>query len=888
MKKFISVIIAAVLVLTLLPLGSVEVNGAGETLIIHYNRQDGQYDQWNIWAWAEGGDGSASPFEYEDDFGKVAIIVLPAGTTRAGFIVRTDDWDKDIGTDRFVDIVDGKGEVWVRQGVEAIEIQAPDGYSPWEGHHQADDGLDKVDETAKVDIQGDISLRVHYHRFDDNYEGWNLWLWPEGGQGSAYDFTGYDDFGAVAETLIPNSKEATSIGLILRLNDWEAKDVDQDRFISTAKLNSEGVIEVYLLQSDSAIHYSEESVDLSPKFLSAEMSGRERIDIKVTVPFGLEGANEAFRLISTSGQEIGVKYMTSTQSGDMVSSATLVLDEDLLIGESYYVEADGYKAYPVSMTKAFDFPDFQEAYDYKGDDLGLSYSPESTSFRLWAPTAEEVKVKLYEKGSGDNLIKEVAMNKDLNGTFLVSLEGDLSGVYYTYEVLVGGQLNEAVDPYAVALGVNGDRGMVVDLARTNPDGWDQDKRPDFGNFTDAIIYELHIRDLSISPNSGIVNKGKYLGLTEKGSVNDEGLSTGLDHLKDLGITHLQLLPVFDYRSIDESTLEKNQYNWGYDPKNYNVPEGSYSTDPYNGQVRIKEFKTMVEALHKEDIRVVMDVVYNHTGASQDSSLNKIVPNYYYRTDMGLFTNGSGCGNEIASQRSMVQKMIVDSVVYWAKEYHIDGFRFDLMGLLDMETMTMVRQALDDIDPSIIVYGEGWTGGASPLAESKRLVKANTFMVEGVGAFSDDLRDAIKGHVFESESPGFVNGNLEMEESVKFGIVGATMHSQIDYDAVNYSDFPWANSPEESINYAEAHDNLTLWDKLLATNPDDSRQDLIYMDKMSAGIILTSQGVPFIHAGMEFLRTKGGDDNSYQSPDEINMLDWSMKSKNIDVINYYKG
>lgn len=734
----------------------------------------------------------------------------------------------------------------------------------------------------------DVTLRIHYHRFDNNYEGWNLWLWPEGGGGVAYNFESSDDYGSYTEVTVPGSASTANVGIIVRLNEWEAKDVESDRFIPMDLQNDEGIIDVYLVQSEATIYYELEDVDLSPKFISAELSGTERADIKVTVPFVLEGANESFELVTSEGREIGIKYMTSTESGDMVGSATLVFEEELSIEETYFLSSDDIKSYPLSMTKAFDMPNFDELFYYDGDDLGASYTKESTSFRLWAPTAREVSLMLYTEGSNGELIEEIPMDEDVKGTYVTSVERDLNGVYYTYKVLVGDVYNEAVDPYAKAIGVNGNRAMVIDMEATNPDNWDQDVKPEFDNATDAIVYELHIRDLSMSETSGITNKGKFLGLTETGTTNDEGLSTGLDHIKDLGITHLQLLPVFDYRSIDETSLENNNFNWGYDPQNYNAVEGSYSSDPTDGAVRINEFKTMVQTLHSEDIRVVMDVVYNHTGASVDSHLNKLVPNYYYRIEDGKLSNGSGCGNETASERAMVRKMIVESVVYWASEYHIDGFRFDLMGLHDLKTMNLVRSELDKIDPSIIIYGEGWTAGATPLKEGESCLKANTFLMPGIGAFSDDLRDAIKGHVFEAEAPGFVNGGSGLEESVKFGVVGATMHSQIDYSAVNYSDIPWADSPAQSINYAEAHDNLTLWDKLQVTNPDDSREDLILMDKMSAAIFLTSQGVPFIHAGMEFLRSKDGDHNSYQSSDEVNMLDWSLKSENIDVYNYYKG
>jgi pullulanase len=495
---------------------------------------------------------------------------------------------------------------------------------------------------------------------------------------------------------------------------------------------------------------------------------------------------------------------------------------------------------------------------------------------------------LYKEGLGGEAYESHLMEPQEQGVYMFEIRGDLNGVFYTYATRVNGLSQEAVDPYARAVGANGRRGMVIDLAQTNPEGWETHNKPAFDNFTDAIIYELHVRDMSVSPNSGIENKGKFLGLIEEGTTNEEGLATGIDHLKELGITHLHLLPVFDFRTIDETTLEKNDFNWGYDPENYNVPEGSYATNPYEGDVRIREFKEMVKGLHENGIRVVMDVVYNHTGASQDSSLNKLVPDYYYRTVNGVFSNGSACGNETASERSMVRKLFVDSVVYWAREYQIDGFRFDLMGLHDIETMNAIRVALNEVDPAILIYGEGWTGGASPLPQAKAALKKNTYMLPGIAAFSDDLRDGVKGHVFTDEQPGFVSGFEGMEESVKFGIVGATKHAQISYDKVNYSTSPWANDPSQSINYVAAHDNMTLWDKLAVTNPDDTEEDRKKMSMMADAIVLTSQGIPFIHAGSEFLRTKGGDENSYKSPDSVNQLDWSLKTENLDVYKYYQG
>ena len=429
------------------------------------------------------------------------------------------------------------------------------------------------------------------------------------------------------------------------------------------------------------------------------------------------------------------------------------------------------------------------------------------------------------------------------------------------------------------------------LASTDPLGWAQDQFIRLDHNTDAIIYELHIRDFSIDPDSGIsaANKGKYLAFTEKGTTSPGGSKTGIDHLIELGVTHVHLLPTFDFRSIDETKLENNTFNWGYDPQHFNVPEGSYSSDPYEGNVRITEFKQMVMALHDAGIAVVMDVVYNHTGASADSDFSKIVPGYYYRFNAnGSFSNGSGTGNETASERAMMRRYIIDSVKFWVQEYHIDGFRFDLMALHDIETMAMLKDELEAINPNVLIYGEGWTGGGSPLPDEQKALKKNVAQLNDIAVFSDDLRDAIKGHVFTKTDKGFVNGGQGLEESLKFGIVASILHGDVDYPSVKYSKFAYATSPTQIISYVEAHDNLTLWDKLVITNPDASVEQLIAMHRMANAIVLTSQGTAFIHAGAEFLRTKGGNENSYNAPDSVNRLDWSRKDEYQSNVDYFAG
>lgn len=546
----------------------------------------------------------------------------------------------------------------------------------------------------------------------------------------------------------------------------------------------------------------------------------------------------------------------------------------------------------------FSSTEFEATNYYQGHDLGAVWTKEATYFRVWAPTASQVVIDLYKTGDGDDHFISIPMFMETKGTWVTSVEGDLNGTYYTYAVTVSGETSIAVDPYAKAVGVNGNRGMVIDLKATNPPGFEDETKPEFHSATDAVIYELHIRDFSSDKSSGLKQVGKYLAFTENGTKNDFGDSTGVDYLRELGITHVHLLPAFDYYTVDETRLAEEQFNWGYDPKNYNVPEGSYSTDPYHGEVRVREFKQMVQALHSKGIRVVMDVVYNHTMEGEGSNFYKIVPGYYYRlTSEGYFSNASGCGNETASERAMMRKFILDSVLYWVKEYHIDGFRFDLMGIHDIQTMNELRMMLDEIDPSILVYGEGWTGGISPLPDWKRALKNNIKnMNHGIAAFSDNIRDTIKGSAFHGGEQGFVNGRNGLEEAIKFGVTAATWHQDVDYGRVVYcSNTPWAAEPTQTVNYTSAHDNYTLWDKLALSNPNDSRENRVKMNMLAAVIILTSQGIPFFLSGEEFLRSKPldgdgttFDDNSYHSPDAINSLKWNQRSVNKEVVNYYKG
>lgn len=520
----------------------------------------------------------------------------------------------------------------------------------------------------------------------------------------------------------------------------------------------------------------------------------------------------------------------------------------------------------------------------------MEYAPEATQFTLWAPTADEVRLMLYEAGEGGHAYETVSMERAEEGTWKAKVEKDLKGKFYTFNVKIDGKWQgDTPGINAKAVGVNGKRAAIIDLRETDPEGWAEDKRPPLASPADIIIYEVHHRDFSVHPSSGIEHKGKFLAMTETGTKNPGGMATGIDHLKELGVTHMHILPSYDYASVDETRLDENKYNWGYDPLNYNVPEGSYSTDPYRPEVRIREFKQMVQALHKAGIRVVLDVVYNHTFNTAESNFERTVPGYFYRQKPdGTLADGSACGNETASNRPMMRKYMIESVLYWINEYHIDGFRFDLMGIHDIETMNEIRKAASAVDPTIFIYGEGWAASAPQMPEDSLAMKANTYKMPGIAAFSDEMRDALRGPFNNNEQGAFLAGLPGGEESIKFGIAGAVKHPQINNDSVNYSKAPWAGQPTQMISYVSCHDDMCLVDRLKASVPGITPEELVRLDKLAQTAVFTSQGVPFIYAGEEVLRDKKGVHNSYQSPDSINAIDWDRKTLNADAFAYYKG
>lgn len=526
---------------------------------------------------------------------------------------------------------------------------------------------------------------------------------------------------------------------------------------------------------------------------------------------------------------------------------------------------------------------------YEGNDLELDIADGTARFRLWSPEAKEVRLRIYADARGGNPLQEISMTKAAQGTWTAEISPVPYGRFYTFSVFQNGKwLQETPGIWAKAVGVNGHRAAIIDMASTNPEGWAADRGPVVKNINDAVIYEMHHRDFSMHPSSGVVNKGKFVALTEDGTVSPLGDATGIDHLKELGITHVHILPSYDYNSVDETQLPSNGYNWGYDPQNYNAPEGSYSTNPANPSTRILEMKQMVKALHEAGIGVIMDVVYNHTAQNDDSNFSLTAPGYFYRHRQdGSYSDASGCGNETASERQMMGDFIVNSVKYWAKEYHIDGFRFDLMAIHDIETMNNVASELRKINPGILLYGEGWTCGESPLPSVNRALKENVASMDRIAVFSDDIRDSIKGHYCDISDRGFVTGKRGCEETIKIGIVAATAHPQVDYRKGNNSKFPYAKSPQEVINYVSCHDDYTLSDKLAFSMKDATVSERKRAARLAQTIVLTSQGVPLISAGEEVFRDKKGVGNSYCSPDSINAIDWDLKTINNGQFEYYR-
>lgn len=756
---------------------------------------------------------------------------------------------------------------------------------------------------AQAAVPDTVNLTVHYNRDNADYSGWNVFVWKNmisGTDGSSFSakFDQPDDaYGKVAKITVSGMKGYDNLGIIIRLssssNDWVKKDTlaswpnGGDRFIT--KFDASGNAEIWLKEGDETIYDKAPVVAApTPKILSALVTSVDTLSVSLNTNFKLSNTpGEGFTVTGSRG--IAQIASVTLPDGKSESSTVIIkLLKGLDVAQTYVVSHETLGSASVNATTLFDTQWFQDTYTYAGSDLGNTYTKTKTTFRVWAPTAKDLKLVTYGKYVGVTTKfapVDVPMTKSVSGTWVASLDGDQNMLAYTYKAQFGSKWNEAVDPYARATTINGALGVVVDLSATNPTSWSASAKPAFsGNSTDAVFYELHVRDASIDASSGIQDsyRGKYLGLTQHGTVSSNGKSkTGIDAIKDLGVTHVQLLPIFDYDSVDE--FSKDQQNWGYDPLNYNVPEGSYATDPSDPVNRITELKTAVQSMHNDGLRVIMDVVYNHVSSASQFSIEQLVPGYFFRTDPGTgdLANGTGCGNEVASERLMARKFIVDSVKYWVSEYGMDGFRFDLMGILDVTTMNQVREALTAIDPTILVIGEGWNMG-NVLSDAQKAAQLNAAAMPGISHFNDGIRDAIKGSVFDASDKGYAQGKFSAIDDVKTGII-ANVAFGSGLGAT------WGDiQPGQSVSYVEAHDNMTLFDKLKASMPGASSAKIKKTFLLSSSIAMLAQGLPFIHAGQEFMRTKGGNDNSYQAGDKVNSLKWNSRATNADVVGYFKG
>jgi pullulanase len=734
-----------------------------------------------------------------------------------------------------------------------------------------------------------MRIDFYYFRYDQAYAGWDLWLWPKGGEGAAYPFTesvplpDHPQAAMQKASVDLPSLAVPEVGFLVRRNGWQERDWASDRYINLVSFPPGKNPEVYLVQNTEQVFLHPGRISFIPTAERAVFRNFREIYIRLQAPC-TDPVGDPFLVM---GEGIPRKVIRTEALSDG-TSFVLTLAQDWVPGESCVIFKRGYEPFPVQYGALYDTPAFERLFTYDGTDLGCHPSPEETVFRVWTPTASRVEANLFRDAADTYPERVLPLQQDVSGTWLLRVPEDLSGWYYTYNIINGGNLQEVCDPNAIGVSVNGTRALIARPSDANPPGWDSIGHLVPEKPTDAILYEVHVRDFTIHPESGVIHKGKFLGLAETGTHLPDGTKTGLDHLVELGVTHVHLMPVFDFYSIDESRLHENRFNWGYDPHLYNTPEGSYATDPTDGLTRVRELKEMILALKRQGIGVVMDVVYNHTYRSLDSELNKLVPGYFYRTDeAGRFSDGSGCGNETASERAMVRKTITDSVLYWAREYKVDGFRFDLMALHDIDTMNGIRQALDLLHPGLLLYGEGWTGGASRLAPELSASKGNAARLVQIGFFNDTTRDAIKGDNFQAVHGGYVNGNPGMSEGVRFGLAAAVPHPQVD--ARRAAGGPaWAGYPWHCVNYAASHDNLTLYDKLLASHCAGTDREAMRRTNLAGALVLLAQGIPFMLSGTEFLRSKKGMHNSYNMPDVFNEIDWNRKRIYRHSFDYHAG
>lgn len=772
------------------------------------------------------------------------------------------------------------------------------------------------------------SLVLHYNRDKGNPTDYAVWVWVDGGEGAEYAFSDSDDFGGIATVPLKKLTMDKKIGVIVKKPGvWTKDEVSgSDRFLKIAdgEADSNGNYHFYLLNTDADIFTSSESA-LNPskkKIRSAVFfdfnSSSATISFKTNVQSGVTASSIVF---TKNGTALAISdFSFAAGVGKFKIAETVDFSAEYVLQVTFDAENVIKKA--IGFESIYDAAAFEEMYTYTGNDLGAVYSKSSTTFKLWAPISNKVEVLLYETGhpkkvssqvtredGTDTPFKTVEMTKKDKGVWEATVSGDLNGVYYTYNVTNGNQTNEITDPYTRTTGVNvpsggwTTRGMVIDLESCNSSTWNKTSRPSFsGRYTDAIIYELHVRDLTSSSTwTGTdANRGKLLGLVESGTLYEQNgfsVTTGFDHIKELGVTHVQLLPLHQNGILDGSRVNDRTYlnatvdgifNWGYMTNLYNVVEGTYSSDPYNGFARVREFKTVIEEFHKAGIRINMDVVYNHTAYGAGQNFEKILPGYYHRLNAdGSFSNGSGCGNETASERPMFRKFMIDSTSYWVSEYKVDGFRFDLMGIHDYETMNAIKDALNKIDDTIMVYGEPWTGGTVAIDSSLQATNGNMNKMPGVAAFNDVIRNAIRGVVYGDDKGtnlGWMQGNSkDFYQNMLYGIVGGNKNAFSEIKEGSSFTF---TSASQSINYVECHDNLNLYDKIIKTGLTGSAA---YAQQTQANsVVMTSMGCVFIQAGAEFARSKKGNENSYNASDKVNQIDWSKKINNQGMIKTYQS
>lgn len=720
-----------------------------------------------------------------------------------------------------------------------------------------------------ADYGAESVLIIHYHRYDSNYEGWNLWVWPnepKSMDGKSYSFEQEDEFGLKA--IVKFSTFHSRLGFIVRLRDWQAKDVNEDRYVDIPK---SGLAEIWVIEGEREYVTDPAEIDLNPRVKVAFLDSLTEVFITLSNPLNTKLSTVKLKL---EGDYLQIGSIEKADPTDLslTNYIKVTLKEPLSVEEvskNLSVEVDGFLPCPVTIRKALDDPQFF----YDGD-LGAICSQTETTFRVWSPVSSSAVLLLYEDYDSE-YFTEIPMCKGDSGVWEISLEGDFHLRAYKYRFRSYGKVRETVDIYSRAVTKNSLRSVAVDPERIDFPGWESDEKPLLEKPEDCVIYETHVGDITADSNTDVLYKGKYLGLTETGRTGPGGVKVGLDHIVELGVTHVHFLPFSDIYYIDEGV--EGQYGWGYDPYLYMVPEGHYSTDPDDPLARIVQAKKMIKALHEKGLSVVLDTVYNHTATTGETSpFDQTVPQYYYRTDRtGAYTNGSGVGNELATERPMLRKHIIDSLELWVEDYHIDGFRFDLLGLFDRETVLEIDKRLHALDESILLYGEPWGGWEANVTFGKGDQRGT-----GMALFNDNLRDAIRGNVFDPKVKGFVLGSRAKERRIMRGVCGS-----IDY---SYDIKDFAADPGESVNYASAHDNQTLWDKNRAAMPEASIELLTRAQKLSNAIVLLSQGIPFLHGGVEFARTKNGNTDSYNAGVELNKMDYSRKAEFIELFNYYRA